>query len=336
MIHIINKFAGAYGGSELQAIDLYRLLVTKTEARLWATHPPSRDLPKDVPIDQIEPRLGRFPRFGTFIFVGVYFHIGRWICVTMPSRQIVVINTPSPDSFEALRRQILWPGFGKSYEIVYQSAEMKEMFGLPGLVEESLIDLRRFSPGAHRGGTFVVGRLSRDYRYKFHESDPELFTKLSAAGVTLRLMGGTVLRDESPPTENLQLLPEGAEVSEAFLRSLDCFVYRTHTSWFEAYGRIVFEAMACGLPVVCGRTGGYARFIEHGVNGFLFDTNDEAIRLVLALKGDSDLRARIGTNARRTVEKMYSEVYKDELVKFYTGPARFPITNAACHLLGSR
>ena len=56
----------------------------------------------------------------------------------------------------------------------------------------------------------------------------------------------------------------------------------------------MFEAMACGLPVVCGRRGGYADYIVHGVNGFLFDTSEQAVALILKLRDDAALRARIG------------------------------------------
>jgi glycosyltransferase involved in cell wall biosynthesis len=328
MIHVISKFASGHGGTEMRAIELYRLLATRAKARLWSTGPPSPDLPDDAPITQIDPGHAHLPLFGTFVFVGVYFHVGRWIRATMPSRQIVIVNTATQDGLNALRRQILWPGFGKSYEIVYACTELLEAFGLPGVVQESPIDIERFSPGAPQCGTFTAGRLSRDYRYKFHEADPELFTRLVDAGINLRLMGGTVLRDEMPASENLELLAPGIEAPQVFLRSLDCFVYRTRSDYFETYGRVVFEAMACGIPVICSRIGGYARFIEHGVNGFLFDTTDEAVRFVVALKNDRDLRARIGGNARRTIEQIYSEVYKNRIVEFYTGLAQFPITNA--------
>jgi hypothetical protein len=52
-------------------------------------------------------------------------------------------------------------------------------------------------------------------------------------------------------------------------------------------GRVVTEAMACGLPVVCHESGGYAEIIEHGRNGFLFDTQQEALGDTAQAKGGS-------------------------------------------------
>jgi glycosyltransferase involved in cell wall biosynthesis len=35
-----------------------------------------------------------------------------------------------------------------------------------------------------------------------------------------------------------------------FLADLDVFVYYTHPEWVEAFGRVIFEAMAVGVPVI--------------------------------------------------------------------------------------
>ena len=39
--------------------------------------------------------------------------------------------------------------------------------------------------------------------------------------------------------------------------------------WVEAYGNVVAEAMACGVPVVTYRRGGPAELVEDGVSGFV-------------------------------------------------------------------
>jgi len=52
--------------------------------------------------------------------------------------------------------------------------------------------------------------------------------------------------------------------------------------------------MACGLPVVCHNRGGYVDIIDLGFNGFLFDTQQEALDILLRLKEDQALRESIG------------------------------------------
>src|SRR5699024_1453481 len=44
--------------------------------------------------------------------------------------------------------------------------------------------------------------------------------------------------------------PFGDMEPRAFLKELDFFVYYTHPDWVEAFGRVIFEAMATGVPVI--------------------------------------------------------------------------------------
>lgn len=45
--------------------------------------------------------------------------------------------------------------------------------------------------------------------------------------------------------------------------------------WEEPFGMAVIEALACGTPVVAMRRGAMSEIIEHGVNGFLAETEEE-------------------------------------------------------------
>lgn len=45
-------------------------------------------------------------------------------------------------------------------------------------------------------------------------------------------------------------------------------------SWVEAFGNVVVEALACGVPVVAYRRGGPGEIVDDGVTGFLVDPDD--------------------------------------------------------------
>ena len=75
--------------------------------------------------------------------------------------------------------------------------------------------------------------------------------------------------------------------------------------------------MACGLPVVCHNRGGYVEWIDHGRNGFLFDTQQEALEILIGLKEDRALRETIGLAARQTAEELFSRTVRSEIVEFY-------------------
>jgi glycosyltransferase involved in cell wall biosynthesis len=84
----------------------------------------------------------------------------------------------------------------------------------------------------------------------------------------------------------------------------------------EPFGLSVVEAMACGTPVIAYNRGSMPELIEHGVNGFLVDTPDEAIAAVGRV-GEIDRAAcRRSVEARFTVERMaerYLALYENIL-----------------------
>ncbi|WP_288258478.1 glycosyltransferase family 4 protein [uncultured Prochlorococcus sp.] len=45
--------------------------------------------------------------------------------------------------------------------------------------------------------------------------------------------------------------------------------------WNEAYGNVIVEALACGVPVVAYKRGGPSEIIQHGLTGYLADPDDK-------------------------------------------------------------
>jgi glycosyltransferase involved in cell wall biosynthesis len=326
--HIINPFRHASGGSENRAMVLASMLQPYAKVTLWATGTPDPHLASQAPIRVINPFKLAFPRTGTFIFVGAYYWLTSWIKLARPSRCIVVFNTPDTRELHGFLERISGDNIARC-ELVYASTETAAAAGMPGTVEPSPIDLTRFKPRYQpqhqRHSGFVVGRLSRDIAYKFHADEPAFLARLAAQGMTVRVMGGTCLRETLAPSSGVELLPACAESANDFLSGLDCFYYRTSPEWHEPFGRVIFEAMACAIPPVCHVGGDYARFIRSGENGFLFRTEAEAAQQIKALRSDPALRKRIGAAARHTVEAMYDKRYWERVRAFYLTGAPPPV-----------
>lgn len=81
----------------------------------------------------------------------------------------------------------------------------------------------------------------------------------------------------------------------------DVFAFPTS---YEAFGMVITEAMAAGLPVVVPRDAGAAELISHNVDGLLLEQWSDIGELAanLNLLDDPDTRERIGLAARRRVE----------------------------------
>ena len=320
-IHLINPLWNAAGGSEWRTLGLYHELKDRGEVNLWSSYRPDPVLAARYPIRRIAPRRLEFPRTGTFIFVGAYVQPGRWVHLTLPRRIILVYNTPDPEPLAKLVHSLSRRG-SRTVELVYASESLKRSIGLPGVVHPSPIDLDRFAPAQRSAARddrhpFTVGRLSRDVPDKHHPGDPQFYQRLVAAGCRVRIMGGVSLERLGCTADTIELLPECAEEPQVFLQALDCFFYRTANHLTETFGRVVLEAMACGIPVVCQNRGGYVEVIESGKNGFLFETESEGLEILLRLKHDEPLRAAIGVAARETVRNLYSSDRRREMADFY-------------------
>jgi len=70
----------------------------------------------------------------------------------------------------------------------------------------------------------------------------------------------------------------------------------------------VFEYMACGKPVITTRIGQNQELIANGESGYLCDPGnlDEMIEKILNLISNPELRARMGQEARRSIEENHS------------------------------
>jgi D-inositol-3-phosphate glycosyltransferase len=125
------------------------------------------------------------------------------------------------------------------------------------------------------------------------DTDPEV-ARLRAiaaqAGVTDRVVFvGQVARDAVP----------------ALIRSSDVVVC---APWYEPFGMVPLEAMACGRPVVAAAVGGLVDTVVDGVTGWLVPAREpRALAEALnALVRDVTARLEFGSAGRRRVESRYA------------------------------
>jgi len=99
----------------------------------------------------------------------------------------------------------------------------------------------------------------------------------------------------------IKFLPPTVHV-ERYYAAADFFLFPTY---YDAFGMVVTEAMASGLPVITSRAAGAAQFIEDRVSGWLTHEPwdpDQLAEGVTALASDESTRLRMGTAARKAIE----------------------------------
>ena len=99
-------------------------------------------------------------------------------------------------------------------------------------------------------------------------------------GEKLKVWG--VKEDNNYATKIEQSFPKGTIDWMGFLSTNElqkelgkCRVLLNTPKWNEAYGNVVVEALACGVPVIAYKRGGPSEIIQHGQTGYLADPDDK-------------------------------------------------------------
>ncbi len=138
------------------------------------------------------------------------------------------------------------------------------------------------------------------------ERDPEA-TRLSALGESLG-MAGSVRFEGAVPHDELPWRYTAADVVLA-------------PSWYESFGLVALEAMACGTPVVAARTGGLASLVRDGETGYLAPQHTPecyADRVEVLLANDA-LREAMGRAGRAWAESFSWDAVGQRFAAFYGG-----------------
>jgi glycosyltransferase involved in cell wall biosynthesis len=188
------------------------------------------------------------------------------------------------------------------------------------------VDAFRPEPDGSSPAAPVVGYLSRISEQMGAGLLTDAFLLLAREGkhpgLRLRLMGGSTASDRlllrsirrrfarQGSLDILEIVqPFGTRDRARFLAGLT--VLSVPVLRGEAFGTFLLEAMACGVPVVQPRLGGFIEVVEETGGGMLYEPNTaealaEAIGRMLA---DPERARALGRAGRRGVEQGYTSAH---------------------------
>src|SRR6266542_1924344 len=183
----------------------------------------------------------------------------------------------------------------------YVQQSLSNEYGLGSEVIPTGADTRFFTPDWElprnlRPQVLFVGSLRRRKRPELVLSAAARFTEAD-----FRITGEGPIREELERRVALEELANvtltGAlraeELREEYRRA-DVFFF---PSSFEGSPKVIVEAAACGLPVIC-RDSYSPETVSHGVTGFQASSDDELFSYLRLLLASSDLRLRMGRAGR--------------------------------------
>ncbi|MFD2418476.1 glycosyltransferase [Amycolatopsis pigmentata] len=210
----------------------------------------------------------------------------------------------------AVNRRRWWSGITRFFCI---SGAQREILVQGGMPAEKMIVKHNFvaDPGTRRHGTgehvLFLGRLTEEKGVRL------LMTAWEACagelGVPLVIAGAGPMRTEveqwvaSRGDVRYLGLKDPAECRELLARSVAVVAPST---WLEAFGLVVVEAMAAAVPAVAPAHGAFPELVEDGVTGLLHRPHDPASLADCLRRIGSERNHTMGTEARRRYERDFT------------------------------
>jgi glycosyltransferase involved in cell wall biosynthesis len=171
-----------------------------------------------------------------------------------------------------------------------------------------------------------VGRLDREKGLHFLIEAVEELILEKRLGVVLQIAGKGLRVEEERRLRRavkkrkltrcirfMGYAPHGPKLFKLY-RESDIFVLPSLSG--EGFPQTLFEAMACGVPIIATKVAGIPNVIENGENGLLVEPASPSgiCEAVQRIVGDPELRMRLATNGVATVRNHTLEAERDRMM----------------------
>ena len=213
----------------------------------------------------------------------------------------------------------------QTYEMINPAKEIRTVYNF---VDEREYNLKDSSPlkaelGLNQDAKVLI-HVSNFRKVKrvmdvvdtFHKVNKEIDSKLLLVGDGPEM--GRIVQQvrELELEEHVMFLGKRDNLSELYSLS----DVKLLLSEKEAFGLVLLEAMACGVPGVGSSVGGIPEIINHGENGYLVDLGDteQAAKYIIGMFSDNELHEQLKQAALRTAkERFHSEQILQQYEEIY-------------------
>lgn len=183
------------------------------------------------------------------------------------------------------------------------------------------VDPEAFSPKHRRRTDSVlrvgyVGRLSPEKSVHLLIGVEQALKDAGVGEFTIHIVGDGRERDwlrARMVNATFSGILRGEDLARAYA-DFDLFVFPSRT---DAFGNVVLETLASGVPAVVMAAGGPPTIVDHRETGVVAHTDEEFFRAVVDLALDPDLRRLMGLRAREAALRRSWDVVGDTVFEAY-------------------
>ena len=207
-----------------------------------------------------------------------------------------------------------WPQFGLVSISDHQRTPLPFVNWLATIPHGIPVERYAFRARPREGYLAFIGRISPEKR-------PDVAIRLAIrAGIPLKIAAkiDTVDRDyfeaRIAPLLDHPLIDYIGEIGDheksEFLGNARALLFPI--AWPEPFGLVMIEAMACGTPVIAWNRGSVPEVVEHGVSGYIVDSEEEALAALGNIERIDRHTVRAVFERRfaaRTMARAYADLY---------------------------
>lgn len=171
----------------------------------------------------------------------------------------------------------------------------------------SVVDADLYAPASVRTSGFTIGWIGSPVTAPYLEQvHPALEMLTSGDQAKVSLIGaGDAIKWKNA---NVQILPWREEDEIQNIQQFDVGIMPLVDEPFERgkCGYKLIQYMACGLPVIASPVGVNRQIVEHGVTGFLAESEQDWQKALIFLRENPEKRRKMGMAGRVKMEREYS------------------------------